>query len=229
MPAEDAGSSYRQGVVWVVGMSAAAAGGAFLHYDLARSLPMIAKAAFILVVLLFLLAIWSGVNCLFWLFYKASEEEKLKKIEEARTQNAITTAEYDAKKTASQGEIDKGKKWRALYHGTLLWTFALAILLSSGLLVFGTFSSASTVDKDSNAGKMDKGTQKNNVIEPDADRFAIVQSAVHRTAHGKEAHTFLLDREKGSLWVMTCSKQGVVEFHRVRTLNIDGAPQDPAR
>jgi hypothetical protein len=221
MPAEDAGSSYRQGIVWVVGMSAAAAGGAFLHYDQARELPLAAKCIFIGIVVLFLVATWSGVNCLFWQFYKVSEDEKLKKLEEDYSQQKIKNTDYTEKHFHGQREVNRARKWRGWYHGTVLWAFALAVLFSVTLLGFGTFSPSSSKKDDSGSQKVvGQGHERN--------RYIIVQSAVHRTAYGREAHTLLLDQEKGALWVMTCSKKGIVEFHRVQTLNLNGAPEDPS-
>jgi hypothetical protein len=226
MAAEDAASSYRQGIVWVVGMSAAAAGGAFLHYDQAVALPTAAKVGLVLVVVLFLVAVWSGVNCLFWIFYKTSGEEKLKQLEEDLAQKKIQPADYAAKKTKEEGEVADATKSRNRYHATLLWTFALAVLFSSVLFAFGTFLSAKST-KDTCTQK--QKDLREDAVKPVADRFVVVQSAVHRTAHGKEAHTFLLDQQKGSLWVMTCSKRGIVEFDRVQTVGLNGAQEDPSK
>jgi hypothetical protein len=203
-------------------MSAAAAGGAFLHYDQARELPLTAKCIFVGIVILFLVATWSGVNCLFWQFYKASEDEKLKKLEEDHAQGKIKDTDYTERQLHGQREVDRARKWRGWYHGTVLWAFALAVLFSVALLAFGIFSPSSSK-------KDDDGSQKVVGQVSDRDRYTIVQSAVHRTAHGREAHTFLLDQEKGTLWVMTCSKKGIVEFHRVETLNFNGAPEDQSR
>jgi hypothetical protein len=59
--------------------------------------------------------------------------------------------------------------------------------------------------------------------------FVVVQSAIHQTAHGREAHTFLLDQEKGALWIMICAKRGTVEFRRVQIVNVSGGLEDPSK
>jgi hypothetical protein len=163
------------------------------------------------------------------MFYKTSEEEKLRRLEEDSAQGRIPKAEYAEKQEHSQREVTKARKWRGLYHNTILWTFALAVLLSVLLLGFGTFSSESANQKKDDPCSVKADCKKQDVAKAPANRFVIVQSAVHRTAHGREAHTFLLDQEKGATWVMTCSTQGVVEFDRVKTLGLNGAPEDPSK
>jgi hypothetical protein len=228
MASEDSATSYRQGIVWVVGMSAAAAGGAFLHYEQARGLSLIAKSTFLLLVLLFLVAVWSGVNCLFWLFAKVSGEEKLKKLEEDHAQDRIAVADYALKQIETQTDLDKAKSWRTGYHYIMLWAFAPAVLLSVVLLAFGTFSATGPVEKKEQSTLEDRlVNQTRSKTWP--TRFVVVQSAIHQTVHGKEAHTFLLDQEKGALWIMTCAKHGTVEFHRVQTINMSGDPEDPSK
>jgi hypothetical protein len=228
MASEDAATSYRQGIVWVVGMSAAAAGGAFLHYEQARGLSLIAKSSFLFLVLLFLLAVWSGVNCLFWLFNKVSGEEKLKELEEDHAQGRTPAVDHVSKQTEIQTDLNKAKRWLTWYHYIMLWSFALAVLFSVVLLAFGTFSTAAPVERKEQSaledGRMNPARSKTRPT-----RFVVVQSAIHRTAHGKEAHTFLLDQEKGALWIMTCAKDGTVEFHRVQTVNVSGDPEDPSK
>lgn len=221
MAAEDAATSYRQGIVWVVGMSAAAAGGAFLHYEQAGNLPLIGKISFIVLVALFLLAVWSGVNCLFWLFFKVSKEEKANRLEENHSQNRISNQDYTSQLTEMQPDLDEARKKSKMFHNIMLWTFAPAVLLSGILLGCATLSAAAPVEKKGPCTPEDKCVTQT--------RFAVVQSAIHQTAHGKEAHTFLLDQKKGFLWIMTCAKRGTVEFHRVQTFDVNGKPEDPSK
>ncbi len=61
-----------------------------------------------------------------------------------------------------------------------------------------------------------------NPAEASPSGYEIVQSAVHATRHGKEAHTFLLDKKTGAVWQMICQpKSDVVEFQRVRRIGLD--------
>jgi len=62
-----------------------------------------------------------------------------------------------------------------------------------------------------------------NLPEAPAAGYEIVQSALHATRQGKEAHTFLLDKKTGSIWQMKCTKTSDdVEFHRVHRFGFDG-------
>jgi hypothetical protein len=66
-----------------------------------------------------------------------------------------------------------------------------------------------------------------NPPELPAGGYEIVQSAKHATRHGKEAHTFLLDKKTGAIWQMKCAKNSDdVEFHRVHRFGFDGNAED---
>lgn len=78
-------------------MSAAAACGGFFRYEQARALSLYGKSTFLLLVLPFLVAVWSGVNCLFWLFSKVSVEKQLKNLEEDRVRGRIPDVDCMAK------------------------------------------------------------------------------------------------------------------------------------
>lgn len=102
------------------------------------------------------------------------------------------------------------------------------MLLSVVLLVLGTFSAAAPVEKKEQSVPEDRRVSQT-PTKTYATRFVVVQSAIPHTPHGGEAHTFLLDQEKGALWIMICAKRGTVEFHRVQTVSASGGSEDPSK
>jgi hypothetical protein len=56
-------------------------------------------------------------------------------------------------------------------------------------------------------------------------RCVISQSAVHRTNHGIEAHTFLLDQVTGTTWQTVCQKSDRVAFREIQRMDANGVVQ----
>jgi hypothetical protein len=50
-------------------------------------------------------------------------------------------------------------------------------------------------------------------------RYVVSQSAVHRTNHGIEAHTFLLDPVTGTTWQMVCQNSDRVAFREIQRMD----------
>jgi hypothetical protein len=74
--------------------------------------------------------------------------------------------------------------------------------------------------------KDEKKDCEGKTILVDPLRYTMTQSAVHRTAHGMQAHTFLLNQQTGAVWQMICDQKGnVVAFQRVKRLDLDGKPE----
>lgn len=208
-------ATYSQGVNWLVGLSAAVVGAAFLHYaDLVRfSTPT--RIALLAVVLLFLSATYAGVNYAFWLFHieeqRAHKERLLKTIRDL----AATATEQDTSQNelnAVNGKLKNATPWVRRFHTLLLWSFSLGILISAGVIGYVLI-----VGVNPETEKKDTRT---------FGRFAVVQSAVHRVPHGREAHTFLLDQDTGSLWMMVCKQPNEVEFRRVPRVGAGGRDED---
>jgi hypothetical protein len=59
----------------------------------------------------------------------------------------------------------------------------------------------------------------------ETNRYVITQSAVHRTNHGMEAHTFLLDQVTGTIWQMVCQKGDQVAFREIQRMDANGVVQ----
>ena len=214
---EDSATSYRQGIVWLVGLSAAAAGGAFLHYEQVKSVPLFAKWILIIVVLLFLVTVWSGVNCLFWLFRKLSCEEAKKRLDEQHSQGSLSAVDYRTKTQEAEDQLRTARAWGSAYHGCMLWCFGPAVLLATILFACGVILLPEPIKQKSRA---DSPSTKPMDIK--SLPFVLVQSAVHQTAHGREAHTFLLNQQTESLWIMICSKGGTVEFRKLKIFDLAG-------
>src|SRR5882762_5658464 len=75
-------SIYNEGVTWLVGLSAAAVGGAFLHYDALGGAPWYARLLFIVVTFFFLAAVGVGVHYAFWLYHVLNQQEREQKLHE---------------------------------------------------------------------------------------------------------------------------------------------------
>ncbi|HEV2991766.1 MAG TPA: hypothetical protein VG759_25245 [Candidatus Angelobacter sp.] len=199
-------STYVEGLKWVLALSIAAIAGAFLHLSDLSKLPFSLKLVAAGAIMAFLVATFFGVQYLIRLFTDDVRRHELKEINE---KTSATEAEKDrAKKLAEK--LDKSNASRPwLYKLHTVFTVVAAVL------VFGFLPAAILTFKD-DSKKPDcpcactTCRQETNQIQPTPERFAIVYSAVHPGRGGKVQHTFLLDKQTGTLWQMTWQKNGTV-------------------
>ncbi|WP_263356864.1 hypothetical protein [Acidicapsa ligni] len=55
-----------------------------------------------------------------------------------------------------------------------------------------------------------------------AMHYEIVYSAAHKTNHGLQVHTFLLNQSTGELWQMVCAADGLVSFRKLQRRDVEG-------
>jgi NADH:ubiquinone oxidoreductase subunit len=130
-------SVYNEGVTWVVGLSAAAAGGAFLHYDALSSAPPYVRALFFVVVGCFLGTVGVGVQYAFWLHYARNEqdrEQQLREREKSQTETA-DALEYYRELQAIANNIKEAREHVTSYHKYMHWLFGSGLV--GAAILFG--------------------------------------------------------------------------------------------
>lgn len=217
-------TSYSGGVNWLVGLSAAVVAGAFLHYTDVQCLDFRVRMAYFVVALMFAAATWAGVNYAFWLFHVEEQRAYRKKLKEKLEDTALPQTKkdlYAEEVNAVDGRLKEAHKWIGRLHNVLLWGFAMGVIGAAGLLGTALWTGQKLeCDKDK-----DKDAKGCTVCAPAPSnaRYAVAQSAVHRTNSGNQAHTFLLDQESGALWMMVCDKDGKsVSFKWVKRTDLNG-------
>lgn len=129
-------SVYNEGVTWVVGLSAAAAGGAFLQHDALSGAPPWARALFFLVVGCFLATVGVGVQYAFWLHYARNEQDReqlLRERERSQTETDDALA-YDRELQAIANNIKEARKHVASLHKYLHSLFSSGLVGAAILL-----------------------------------------------------------------------------------------------
>jgi hypothetical protein len=220
-------SVYRAGVTWLVGLSAAAVGGAFANFDKVATAPWQVRGIFFLAALSFGISVGSGIQYFFWLNYGGNQIEKRTQIDNVLANPNAVQVDKDRATAARPGVVEEIRKaWEEIpsWHKRTGRAFdvgmgAAGLLLLAGLIWGGPPKTDTTA----------AGLQTILTNPPDSPAaFEIVLSAVHETRHGKEAHTFLLDKKTGAIWQMKCAKNSDdVEFHRVQRLGFDGKAENP--
>jgi len=232
MPEPPAGndtiSVYRAAATWLVGLSAAAVGGAFLDFDKVASAPLYVRLAYFLTAVIFGFSIVFGIEHFYWLNYAGNQRERRMQIDAVLSdQNATAEDKEKARKAREQviKNIDGAWTEIASWYKRTRGTFTAGMIGAALVLLLGVL--------EGSPPKADSGGIQNVITNPapnlDAPFYEIVNSAVHATRHGREAHTFLLDKKSGVAWQMKCKKgSDDVEFHRVHRLDFNGQPDDPA-
>jgi len=130
-------SVYNEGVTWVVGLSAATAGGAFLHYETLSGAPPFVRALFFLVVGCFLGTVGVGVQYAFWLYYVRNErdrEQQLREREKSKTETA-DPLDYYRELQAIANHIEEARKHVTNLHKYLHWLFSSGLI--GAAILFG--------------------------------------------------------------------------------------------
>jgi hypothetical protein len=178
---------------------------------------------FFLAVAAFSVAVYYGVHYIFYLNEVANQTERATLIEKA-LQGASDEQKQKLSAQAAEANEAIDKAWQNVgdAHDYSIPAFGTGMALSVLLLGFAMI--AGPLPKPGEAG-----TQ--NFISAPAPSatpaFEITQSAIHATGHGREAHTFLLNKNSGEVWRMICRKPDEVEFQRVHRVGFHGQPEDP--
>jgi hypothetical protein len=222
-------SVYRAGVTWLVGLSSAAVGGAFLNFDKVAIAPWPIRLIFFLAALAFGISVACGIQYFFWLNYTGNQIEKRTEIDNVLASATAPQAKKDgatADRPAVVHEIQKAWHEIESWHWRTGRAFDVGMGAAGLLLLAGVIWGAPPKTETGAAGI------QNFLMNPSelqsTNPYEVVQSAMHATRHGREAHTFLLDRKMGAIWQMRCKKDSdVVEFHRVHRYDFDGKAEDP--
>jgi hypothetical protein len=200
---------YADAIKWSVGLSGAAIGGIALHFaDLDRT-PGWVHACVVAALFAFAVSIFSGVIYLPWLNLIARADERISEIEmllPAATGAKVTELEAEKLDRQSQRKaaVDRLPLLKMIHNVA----FAVA-LLTLCLGVVGVFFYKAEPAK----------------LAQETNRYVMTQSAVHRTNHGMEAHTFLLDQVTGTIWQMFCQKGDQVQFREIQRTDANGVVQ----
>lgn len=124
--------------------------------------------------------------------------------------------------TADEWESREGRIRNIKRAANLSYTF-----LALGVIGMGVFATCKPFKQPSDEGsthqKSDNGGGGTPLLA--SPNFEVTYSANHRTGHGKEQHTFLLNRATGDMWQMVCSADGRVEFRQLRRWDTAGKEQ----
>jgi hypothetical protein len=214
----DAAASYVDLAKWIVGLCAAVFAGFFLHPEHITEWPGRARWSLAVVLLLLGVSIISGVLYPFWLSWMRRQREKLDEVERelSITSDPSRREELTERTAKLKNNIEKeGPARTNLWYNVFVYSFCVAAFLG----VIGFCASMVMSPKKPDAPKPPVA-----VVDP--LRFTIVQSAVHKTKFGMQAHTFLLNRQTGEMWQMVCDAQGKeVAFQRVARRDLNGNPE----
>ncbi len=224
-------NAYGEGVKWILSIAAAAIGGAFLHLKDIETQRGAVQTLMALSLTSFVCSIWGGMNYLLWLNGNAVIRDREKEDEEELGRLNKSAAPDDHLKMAAviarikkHGEaIALAKKAMPTWHTIYTYCFTGAMALATAGLLLSICLTA-FASKDNGTNK-DDGSTKGGAPPKNADkeqaRFMLVYSAVHARAHGREAHTFLMNDETGELWQMMCDRDGRVAFHKVQRMEMN--------
>lgn len=229
--AQDAKAGYVDAVKWIVGISTALLAGVFLHPELTSGWSLLGKVSLVVVLLLLGASIVGGVVYLLWLNWIRWRKEQIAEIDQELSLPIVLPDPDRAKKLRAERvlllkEQEDSKGTRDFWYWAFILTFlfggAIGIITFCAQIVYGQ-KPKDDCKKDCRDNCCD---DKGAATTPDLRRFTVVQSAVHKTVHGMQAHTFLLDQQTGAMWQMICDQKGaVVAFQRVRRLDLDGKPE----
>lgn len=227
---QDAAAGYIDAVKWIVGISSALLAGVFLHPELTAGWPLWGRLSLVLVLLLLGASICGGVVYLLWLNRIRRRKELIAEIERELSAPVVIPDATRAQKLRDDraklmDEEEKSKKTQTTWY----WVFILMFLFGGGIgmIVFCAQIAQGQKPKDDKKDcKVECCQEKKVTATPDPRRFSVVPSALHRTAHGLQAHTFLLDQQTGAIWQMICDRKGkLVAFQHVKRLDSNGNPE----
>lgn len=213
--AQDTVSGYADAVKWIVGLSGAVFAGVFLHPEQVAQRTEAMKIYFAVVLFLLGTSMIGGVVFLLWLNRLRNMKDSIRE----RKGNAalpIVAAEQAEREEQGKQKKTPEEKLRRARRNMNRWYWVLSVPFYLGAFL-GVVAFCVVI-----ALPVDKPR----VTIPVPLRFTVLQSAVHRTKMGMQAHTFLLNQQTGEIWQMICGPQGdMVEFRRVKWVDVDGKPE----
>jgi len=225
---QDSATSYMDAVKWMVGLSGAVIAGVFLHPEIITRWSGWGRIYVAVVLSLFGISISSGVVYLLWIARALRRKELIAEVHREQTAPVVIpdpkrVTELREQKKKLDAEEATSKKLVPRWYQIFTWSFYVAALL--GLILFCVQITIARKPDDDCKDKCKKTEECCKTAPPNPKRYTVVQSAVHKTAHGMMAHTFLLDQQTGDMWQMICDQKGsIVAFQRVRRL--DAQPEE---
>src|SRR5882724_3322901 len=108
-------SAYRAGITWLVGLSGAAVGGAFLNFDKVAPAPWPVRLIFFLSALAFGISIACGIQYFFWLNYAGNQSEKRTQIDNVLASSTASQTDKDRATTARPAVVEEIRKaWQEI-------------------------------------------------------------------------------------------------------------------
>lgn len=220
-PVQDAAAGYIDAVKWLVGISGAVLAGVYLHPEMLTGLPLRGRVYLAVVMFLFGMSIFGGVVYLFWINRVRRRKERIAEIEKEQSAPVVVPDREKGNQLREEKETlieeeKRSQRLRAIWFAVFTGAFYLGSLM--GLIMFCV--QVAFAEKHDDCKKKDC---EGKTVLVDPLRYTMTQSAVHRTGHGMQAHTFLLDQTTGEIWQMICDQKGVVvAFQRVKRLEEEG-------
>ena len=228
--AQDSDATYIDVVKWIAGISSALLAGVFLHPEMTAAWTLGSRIWLAVVVLLLGISIYGGVVYLLWINRGRRLKEKIADIEKEQSAPvAIPDPVRMEKLKKAKDELVAEKentarilrgRWYWVFIGTFFLGAVLGMILFCVQIALGKMSAGES-KKDCKV--VCCGGESAKAAPVEQPRFTVVQSAVHRTQHGMQAHTFLLDQRTGAIWQMICDQKGtIVAFQRVKRVDLNG-------
>jgi len=214
----EAAAGYVDAVKWIVGLSGAVLAGIFLHPEQLDGRPQGVRVALIVVVAFFVISIGGGVGYLLWINRVRRVKERITEIDEETATpvvvpDLVRQGALNEERKELVVERDGASTEMSSWFQLLLIPFFIASVGGGAVFCLSIFWPKKVIPP----------------VPPVAIvplHFTMTQSAVHHTAHGMQAHTFLLDQQSGEMWQMVCDQKGaVVGFQRIRRLDVKGNPE----
>ena len=219
--ASTATTTYGEGVKWILAIAAAAIGGAFLHLKEIKEETIWVQALLSLSLAAFVYSIWTGMYYLLWLNTVPLARDRIKAHQEELATvpetNTAKRAEIEGRIGQQQGTIKLSETTMPSWYRQYTYSFSSALVSATLALILSL--ALSIIHK--HPAKNDRAQQgaTNHETPVSHPHYSLVSSAVHRTAKGREAHTFLINDETGDLWQMMCDRDGRVILQKVTRID----------
>ncbi len=227
-PTQDAAAGYIDAVKWIVGISGALLAGVFLHPEVMKGWSLGGRVYLAVVLFLFAASIFGGIVYLLWINRVRRRKELIAEIENEQSARVVIpdparVEKLKEDKAKLEQEAERSQKYLNIWYSIFLGMFFLGAALGMVLFCVQIALGKVTADSKKDCTVVCCGAESAKTAPVAPQRFAVVQSAVHRTQHGMQAHTFLLDQQTGELWQMICDQKGdVVAFKRVKREDLSG-------
>jgi hypothetical protein len=221
--ASSAVKSYAEGFQWIIGLSAAATAGAFLHIKELGQQSLLIRWLAASAVLLFFLSIWSGINYMLWLNVVDVDKEGIAEIDSKLIAFGTTDpekADLQRRREKHEKRIARSRRVRPYWYRTHVTSSSIATLLSAIVVMMAivAYRKPPAMECEAGCGKQKRLRSMGAIVPPPANHFLVAYSAAHHGRHGTVTHTFLIDQQTGEMWQMICQPGDRIAFRRIRRI-----------